>query len=104
MSVEYRCLDQRRLFLFSIHLESVPGVIDYNDLAVRIDFHGAGAHEFLFVARVVGESQRALANHVWIRSQLVSAPLGEHSFPVELRDVTTVWSEDRTRLFIQSAT
>ena len=70
-------LNERRLLVLSVDLESVAGVVQDHYPSPGVYFNGAGMRQVAIIVRVVGESQRTLANHVRV---------GDKLFPAQPRD------------------
>ena len=69
-------------------------MVNNHDPALRINSDATGVGQTLLIAGVIGKGEVPLPNHVRIRSELVAAPLREHGFSVEFRDISTVGSEN----------
>ncbi len=68
-------------------------MVDDHDPALRVNLDAARVGQTFLIARVIGESQVPLTDHVGVGGKLVPAPLGKHGFPMELGDVAAIGSK-----------
>ena len=88
-------LHQHRIPGLRVHLNPSAGAIQHYNTVLIVNLHGHWVRKRLLKCpMVVGDSQSALANHVWIRLQFLFAPFRELVITSEPGNDATVRGEN----------